>query len=114
MVLRARPEVVVPDFLPFFMQSDRFMDRALEISVGSLSPTINSKTLAAEEFSIPSLEEQIRLVKVLSSAQDSVEELRSLRDTSDALLCSIRNHLIPHPRSSDVATIGDFARLGSR
>src|SRR3954469_6556392 len=31
MVLRARPEVVVQEFLPFFMQSDHFMERALEI-----------------------------------------------------------------------------------
>lgn len=41
MVLRAKPEVVLPEFLPFFMQSDLFMNRAVKISVGSLSPTIN-------------------------------------------------------------------------
>lgn len=41
MVLRAKADVALPDFLPFFMQTDRFMERALEISVGSLSPTIN-------------------------------------------------------------------------
>ena len=47
MVLRAKPEVVLPEFLPFFMQSDLFMNRAVKISVGSLSPTINWKTLSA-------------------------------------------------------------------
>ena len=41
MVLRPKTDVVLPEFLPFFMQSDLFMNRALEISVGSLSPTIN-------------------------------------------------------------------------
>ena len=61
MVLRAKPDVVLPEFLPFFMQSDLFMDRALEISVGSLSPTINWKTLAAQEFALPPLEEQRRI-----------------------------------------------------
>ena len=40
MVLRANPNVILPEFLPFFMQSDLFMERALAISVGSLSPTI--------------------------------------------------------------------------
>jgi hypothetical protein len=34
MVLRARPEKVLPEFLPFFMQSDGFFQRALSISVG--------------------------------------------------------------------------------
>lgn len=65
MVLRAKPDVVLPEFLPFFMQSDRFMERALEISVGSLSPTINWKTLAAEEFALPPMEEQRRIVALL-------------------------------------------------
>ena len=41
MVLRARPNGVIPEFLPYFMQSDMFMERAVSISVGSLSPTIN-------------------------------------------------------------------------
>ena len=50
MVLRARPTLVRPDFLPFFMQSDVFMDRAEQISVGSLSPTINCRTLKEQEF----------------------------------------------------------------
>ena len=55
MVLRAKPDVVLPEFLPFFMQSDLFMERAKEISVGSLSPTINWKTLAKEEYALPPL-----------------------------------------------------------
>jgi type I restriction enzyme S subunit len=73
MVLRARPEVILPEFLPFFMQSDLFMERALAISVGSLSPTINWKTLAQQEFVLPSLEEQRRRVELLSAAQALVE-----------------------------------------
>lgn len=53
MVVRAKPKVVLPEFLPFFMQSDMFMEKAIEISVGSLSPTINWKTMAVQEFSLP-------------------------------------------------------------
>src|SRR5262245_22380552 len=60
MVLRPRPEVVFPEFLPFFLQSDVFMNRALEISVGSLSPTINWKSLAVQQFRIPPREAQER------------------------------------------------------
>ena len=58
MVVRAKPEFVLPEFLPFLMMSDRFMNRAVEISVGSLSPTINWKTLKLEEFDLPPLEQQ--------------------------------------------------------
>lgn len=69
MVLRPRPDVVLPEFLPFFMQSDQFMNRAVEISVGSLSPTINWRTLAAQEFELPPLEEQRRLIQLLERAE---------------------------------------------
>lgn len=68
MVLRAKHGAVLPEFLPFFMQSDLFMERALSISVGSLSPTINWKALAAEEFLLPPIQEQARLVEALSAA----------------------------------------------
>ncbi len=73
MVLRAKPDVVLPEFLPFFMQSDLFMKRAVEISVGSLSPTINWKTLAAQEFALPPPEEQRRVLKTLKATSDAME-----------------------------------------
>jgi hypothetical protein len=50
MVVRAKPEVVLPEFLPFLMMSDKFMNRAVEISVGSLSPTINWTTLKLSDL----------------------------------------------------------------
>ena len=69
MVLRPRTDVVLKEFLPFFMQSDIFMDRAVMISVGGLSPTINWKDLAKEEFALPPLEEQRRIAEVLQAAE---------------------------------------------
>lgn len=73
MVLRAKPDVVTPEFLAFFMQSDNFMNRAVEISVGSLSPTINWKTMAVQEFSLPPLDEQRALLDVLQQIEDTIE-----------------------------------------
>lgn len=81
MVLRAKPDVALPEFLPFFMQSDRFMERALEISVGSLSPTINWNALAKEEFVLPVIEEQPYLTSALTSAEQVVESLLELVDS---------------------------------
>jgi type I restriction enzyme, S subunit len=72
MVLRARPHTVVPEFLPFFMQSDLFMERAREISVGSLSPTINWKSLAVEEFALPPLDEQREIIGYLQAFEQAI------------------------------------------
>lgn len=71
MVIRAKPDVVLPEFLPFFMQSDLFMERAKEISVGSLSPTINWKTLAKERFALPPLAQQRRVADALVASWET-------------------------------------------
>ena len=71
LVLRAKSGAVLPRFLPFFMQSDAFMERAKAISVGSLSPTINWRTLASEEFALPPLDEQHRLASVLTAVMEA-------------------------------------------
>ena len=94
MVLRAREDVVIKEFLPLLMQSDLFFDRALAISVGSLSPTINWRTLARQEFPLPPKEEQRRIAEILWAADETTQcyiraqqhaEL-SVRLTSDSIL----------------------------
>jgi type I restriction enzyme M protein len=73
MVVRAKPEMVRPEFLPYLMMSDKFMNRAVEISVGSLSPTINWTTLKLEEFDLPPVDQQRRIAELLSSIDASAE-----------------------------------------
>lgn len=73
MVVRARPDKVLPEFLPFLMMSDRFMKRAVEISVGSLSPTINWTTLKLEEFDLPPLDQQRSLAEILWAEDEAVQ-----------------------------------------
>lgn len=75
MVLRARPDVALPEFLPFFLQSDMFFERALAISKGSLSPTINWSDLARQEFPLPPLDEQRRIAEILWAADEAVERV---------------------------------------
>jgi len=72
MVVRAKPAVVLPEFLPFLMMSNKFMKRAVEISVGSLSPTINWTTLKLEEFDLPPLDQQCRIAEILWAVDETV------------------------------------------
>ena len=82
MVVRARPDKVLPEFLPFLMMSDRFMNRAVEISVGSLSPTINWTTLKLEEFDLPPLDQQRRIAEILWAVDEVIEKYRELLASS--------------------------------
>lgn len=74
MVLRPNPEVIEPNLFLFFLHSDAFMHRAVDISVGSLSPTINWKTLAVQEFLLPPKEQQAKLAELLWAADEVVEK----------------------------------------
>ncbi|MDO8588850.1 MAG: restriction endonuclease subunit S [Armatimonadota bacterium] len=82
MVVRAKPDVVLPRFLPFLMMSDTFMNRAVEISVGSLSPTINWTTLKLEEFDLPPLDQQRRIAEILWAVDE--EEQQKIKVAADA------------------------------
>lgn len=90
MVVRAKPAVVLPEFLPFLMMSDRFMKRAVEISVGSLSPTINWTTLKLEEFDLPPLDQQRRIAEILWATDEALKAntdlLESVSNRHDALI----------------------------
>ena len=76
MVLRANEKYIERGFLPYFMQSDTFMDRAVQISEGSLSPTIKGKTLAQQEFILPNKGKQKELVEVFRQFDTTMEQLK--------------------------------------
>jgi type I restriction enzyme, S subunit len=107
LVLRAQEETVLKDFLPFFMQSDTFFERAMSISVGSLSPTINWRTLALQEFAIPPKDEQGRIADILWAADDTVLSLQKAEESVNEVLNAIREDIIcspTHPRRK----LGDY------
>lgn len=84
MVLRAKEEVVDSNFLPFLFHSKQFIDMAITISVGGLSPTINWKDISKQEFLLPPKDEQKRLAELLWAADEMIEkekkELEILKD----------------------------------
>lgn len=111
MVLRAKPDVVLPEFLPFFMQSDLFMNRAVEISVGSLSPTINWKTMAAQEFALPPMNEQRRLVDLLMCNEAVVGAHEEMAASLGRLVQSRVEYLFSSLKDQATVAIGDVAEL---
>jgi type I restriction enzyme S subunit len=94
LVLRARKNECLPEFLPYFLHSDLFHNRALEISVGSLSPTINWSTLKIQKFELPSIEEQQRIVEMMTSVDEHIESLRHQLDVLQTTRKSVLHHLL--------------------
>ena len=86
MVLRPKEEVIDRDFFPLFISSDYFLDEAIKISVGSLSPTINWRDLKELEFELPGLDEQKRLAEVLRAVNDTLGAYKRLLVKTDELV----------------------------
>jgi len=78
LVLRPNPKVIDPQLFPFFLHSDQFMHRAVDISVGSLSPTINWGTLKKEKFLLPPKDQQARLASLLWALDEVMEREREV------------------------------------
>ncbi|CNK60245.1 Type I restriction modification DNA specificity domain [Yersinia frederiksenii] len=85
-VLEANSEKVIPEFLPFFMQSDAFMNRAVAISEGSLSPTIKWKVLERQFFALPSLTSQKALLNILLATEKCIRLTEDLISSTESML----------------------------
>lgn len=84
MVLRPREEVITKEYFPLFISSDYFLNEAIRISVGSLSPTVNWKDLKDLEFTIPSIEEQKRITPLIWAAIEAKNAYKEqIRCTDD-------------------------------
>lgn len=118
MVLRPNEEVIDKDFFPFFISSDQFMERAVRISVGGLSPTINWKDLREQEFNIPSLPEQKLLAEKLWAAYRLKESYKKLLAATDEMVKSRFIEMFGNPLSQvqryPLEKLGDCCVLNPR
>ena len=88
MVLRPKEEVIDKNFFPLFISSDYFLDAAIKISVGSLSPTINWRDLKELEFELPEMDKQRELAKVLWAMDVTKNSYQKLLQKTDELVKS--------------------------
>lgn len=113
MVLRPKEDVIDKDFFPMFIKSDYFLDAAIKISVGSLSPTINWRDLKELKFELPSLEEQRKLAEVLWAIYDMKDKYKKLILATDELVKSQFIEMFGtednHPEDVQFVKLGDIA-----
>ena len=100
MVLRPKEDVIDKDFFPLFISSDYFLDAAIKISVGSLSPTINWHDLKELEFELPDLAAQHKLAEILWSINDTMEAYKNLISATDELVKSQFIDMFGEPKNS--------------
>ena len=114
MVLRPKEDVICKEFFPFFLSSNQFMDTAIRISVGGLSPTINWKDLQKQEFELPSVEEQRILAEKLWAAYELKEAYKKMIAATDEMVKSqfIEMFGSGHWEQKCLGEVGTFKRGG--
>tara|TARA_Y100001954_G_C15828199_1_gene613330 strand:- start:6213 stop:7325 length:1113 start_codon:yes stop_codon:yes gene_type:complete len=106
-VLRTNQEHVLKEFMPFFLLSEYFWHRAIQISVGSLSPTINWKTLSKQEFILPPKDQQARLAELLWAMDEVIEKEKEVFEKIDILFKSKAKYI-----SDNKVHYGEYTKLG--
>lgn len=86
-VLRAK-KGLLPELLPFIVNSDKFFDHAIKHSAGGLSPRVKFKDLANYEFLLPPKDQQAQLAELLWAMDEVIEKeelvihnIETLRDS---------------------------------
>ena len=102
------PARLMPDLLPFLMQTEAFHSYSIKHSKGSVNPYINFSDLEAFEFLLPSIQEQARLVEALSAYRNADEALGIAADNLAATRSAYISHIIG--QSGDAA---EKVRVGS-
>ena len=101
MVLRPNEEVIDALFFPFFIKSDVFLDEAIRISVGSLSPTVNWRDLRELKFNLPSLDRQHEVAELLWAGENLKTTYRRLQSACDEQVKSRFVEMFGDPVSGD-------------
>jgi len=109
-VLRVRrSDLVLPALLPFLLQTNHFVEYVSRMWAGSTNKFLNQTPLMRYEFALPPLEEQRRIVEVLTAAHDHLLAATDLRRATRRLLQSLqKRYFIEAPEGVELA-IGEFA-----
>lgn len=88
LVCEAIEDAVLPELLPFIVQSDRFFEYAIKTSAGSLSPRTKFKDLAKFSLRLPKLEKQKSIADLLWSIDETIEGWVNVLNQTEILIQS--------------------------
>ena len=88
-VLRAVPSRALPEYLFYFVRSRRFVDALAGLVAGALYPAVTDSQVLDQELPLPGLNEQQRIVDLLSRVEGIVRLRRQAQQKAAALIPAI-------------------------
>lgn len=85
---------LLPEFLPLVMTTEAFHEHSIKQSKGSVNPYINFSDLTWYEFVLPPIDEQQRIVELLSAADAHVSSLERQGAAARAARSAVLSELL--------------------
>src|SRR2546425_5722399 len=101
------PSVLLPELLPFIMQTESFHKHSIKQSKGSVNPYINFSDLTWYEFAVPPLEQQQQIVDLVQRADRVTETLRELVEVQRVAEVSLFSDLVAGCRT-EIVSLGSL------
>lgn len=111
LVFEAIEKNLIPELLPFLIQSDGFFEKALATSAGSLSPRTKFKELADYEFLLPPKSEQKRLAELLWAADEMIEKEKKTHEKLKVIEYNLITKLNNPCNNATRCQLGEFVTL---
>ncbi|MBE0618842.1 MAG: restriction endonuclease subunit S [Proteobacteria bacterium] len=106
-VLESKDEsVLVPDLLPFLMQTESFHEHSVKQSKGSVNPYVNFSDLAWYEFPLPPLKHQKRAVGLMAAIDRECAALMAAKTSLSRVRSAFAEDFFAH-----ASNIGPMIRL---
>lgn len=101
LVFEPANDQLLPELLPFIVQTEGFFQHALGTSAGSLSPRTRWRDLAAYEFPLPPLDEQRRSAEILWAAEEAKAKYAELLGATHIYRQVLLDRIIPDPENQE-------------
>jgi len=113
-VLRATPRVL-PEYLYFFVRSNRFIRSVSKLATGALYPAVSDARILDQKLPLPDLKAQRRIVDVLLCAQSVIRLRRDIREKTNqmvpALFFDMFGESMSNPKGWPVVPLGSLLKL---
>lgn len=113
-VLRAKAEVLMPEYLFYYVRSRRFVEELTKLVSGALYPAVTDRQVLEQRIPVAPLEEQRRIVDLLSRAERIVRLRREAQAKAQAIIPALFLDMFgdpaTNPKGWSVASLGELLR----
>lgn len=112
LILRANTDIVLPEYLFYFLKSDYGYNSIISRSMGSVQVNIAKREVIENiKINIPSLKEQKKIVKILSNIDEKIKLNNQINDNLYEILTTLYKETLNSTRNSEEKTLDEFCNI---